>query len=134
MPALPDSTRMSLASARQGSQHGKLQELRTWCFFRGISINKPLCSVSAVIGWLKITQTHTQTNKRTKSVKHKEDSPLDVGLGDTERWERWEFSLFSIQALDSLVLGLSSLVEGHESPVEFGFGLSVCTETEIFIL
>lgn len=95
-------------------------------FFRGISVSKLLCSGFAVLRWLKY--------KQTNSVKHKEDSPLDVDLEDTERWSRCEFSLFSIQALDSLILGLCSLGEGHESPVEFGFDLSVCTETEIFIL
>ena len=95
-------------------------------FFSGISVSKPLCSVFAVLRWLKY--------KQTKSVKHREDSPLDVDLEGTERWKRCEFSLFSMQALDSLLLGLCSLCEGHEYPVGFGFDLSVCTETEIFIL
>lgn len=68
-----------------------------------------------------------------RQEKHKADT-LGAGLGATERWENCEPFLLCLQAQDSLILGLSSLGEGHQFPAEFGFNLSVSIEPETCIL
>lgn len=41
-----------------------------------------------------------------RQEKYKSRYLLDAGVGATERWERHEFSMLSLQILNSLILGL----------------------------